>query len=301
MKYEKISQTTEKANREGYLIVVTLKKSADGTSYQVKASARDKKGNTVKNSTRSKYFAEAQQIESKTRQVIALVNAAIPKAAGHTSRSAVFGLSENNPMVIAFHAVKNSEVNISSKWDAQYQRDRLSYFERHVLPHLQHYSDPDDAQALSAREHIYSIIIEDVRKNGNSKGHEPTMQTTARNHMAEADAIYRAMRREDPRLIFCRSFRIMRDIWQKTGTVPSFFDPVFERLKQNPNPSPIEKMWFGLSCFGGDRQVVCCEWAGYYILPCPPVNSFLRSCGRDFKIILHEMNACLFYQNPFSS
>ena len=21
--------------------------------------------------------------------------------------------------------------------------------------------------------------------------------------------------------------------------------------KQNPNPSPIEKMWFGLSCFGG--------------------------------------------------
>ena len=200
MKYEKISQTTEKANREGYLIVVTLKKSADGTSYQVKASARDKKGNTVKNSTRSKYFAEAQQIESKTRQVIALVNAAIPKAASHTSRSAVFGLSENNPMVIAFHAVKNSEVNISSKWDAQYQRDRLSYFERHVLPHLQHYSDPDDAQALSAREHIYSIIIEDVRKNGNSKGHEPTMQTTARNHMAEADAIYRAMRREDPML-----------------------------------------------------------------------------------------------------
>ena len=25
-------------------------------------------------------------------------------------------------------------------------------------------------------------------------------------------------------------------------------------IKQNPNPSPIEKMWFGLSCFGGDKR-----------------------------------------------
>ena len=25
-------------------------------------------------------------------------------------------------------------------------------------------------------------------------------------------------------------------------------------IKQNPNPSPIEKMWFGLSCFDGDKR-----------------------------------------------
>ena len=27
-----------------------------------------------------------------------------------------------------------------------------------------------------------------------------------------------------------------------------------DMIKQNPNPSPIEKMWFGYSCFGGDKR-----------------------------------------------
>ena len=200
MKYEKISQTTEKANREGYLIVVTQKKSVDGKSYQVKAVARDSKGNPVKNSTRIKYFAEAAQIESKMRQVVALVNEVIPKETAPARKPVVTGLDETNAMVIAFHAIAKSDVEVSPTWDAEYRRTQLFYFERHILPRIQPFADPEMPYMSSDREQLFAAIYSEVADNGHSKGNKKIMQQTVRRHLADASIIYSAMRREDPTL-----------------------------------------------------------------------------------------------------
>ena len=60
-------------------------------------------------------------------------------------------------------------------------------------------------------------------------------------------------------------------------------------IKQNPNPSPIEKMWFGLSCFGGGggnrtpvRKRLNRNFSGrrrLFAFPCPGASRHAQGLG----------------------
>lgn len=107
------------------------------------------------------------------------------------------GLDEDHLMVKVFREMTSSGCQIDN-WPPDWQRRSLIYFERHVLSRLMPYLDKTFED--EDRDALCDELTKEILGNGRSHQNLKIAKETAREHLSNADKIYRTMRREAPAL-----------------------------------------------------------------------------------------------------
>lgn len=139
---------------------------------------------------------ESEAISAEKHLVQAVIKrlSTVPSVRRENTRE---GLDANHPMVKVFHELASSGDSIDN-WPLDWRRRSLIYFERHVLPRLMPYMDK--AFEDEDRDALCDELTEEILGNGRSRQNLKIAKETAREHLSNADKIYRAMHREAPAL-----------------------------------------------------------------------------------------------------
>lgn len=186
------------AVQEGFEIKVSVSAQTRG-GYSITGVGLDRKGRPVARSKRVRHAENKSKVSAKKSLVKNLVNAALTTSVAKSQkRNTSDSLDENNQYVIAFRQVAESEHPINPKWSIDTRQTALTYFSRHTLVFLGEF---DDIEFLSSdREALKQEIFDSISDNARSQGIDRQMRQTLQKHLDEADAIYAAMRQEDPSL-----------------------------------------------------------------------------------------------------
>lgn len=186
------------AAQDDYEIKVMVDALSDG-GYAITGVGLDPRGKAIEKTKRVRKASSKAKITDTKRFVTNLVNAAlVTNVAKSQKRNTSDSLDETNPYVIACRRVMESEHPINPKWNNETRQTALTYFSRHTLPFL---SKLEDVEFLSSdREALKQEIFKNISGNARSGGVDRQMRQTVQKHLDEADAIYAAMRQEDPSL-----------------------------------------------------------------------------------------------------
>ena len=204
------------AAQDGHEIKVVVDALPDG-GYAVVGIGLDAKGKAVTKTRRVRKVSSKAKISGAKKYVSNLVNAALAVGMVKSQkRDTADGLDENNSYVIAFRRVVESGHPINPKWNSDTRQTALTYFSRHTLAFL---SKLDDAEFLTSdREALKQAIFDSIGSNARSRGVDRQIRQTLHKHLDEAEAIYAAMRQEDPLLpaIVLSGDRKKQNIQQET-------------------------------------------------------------------------------------
>lgn len=140
-----------------------------------------------------------------------LVKATAEEKRGRTKRE----IAADHPLSQAFAELKKAPDTLKARWNDAVRRRWLEYFDRNILPVLVALMlQGGIAEGEDLHDSLSGPLLEDVRKNGRSKGNSRVARDTVDGNLAAAQVIYDACRRIDPTLPAVRLARPRRIRYQ---------------------------------------------------------------------------------------